>query len=138
MQSLQTKLSDLDGDRANKMNSEILMLENLTGEGNARLCWLHPHDNRYCIKTEKPNQPRPQNIIEWHYSQRLLRKSIDSPYITPAYEKIQTNKGIGLVYEMIYDYDGSISKPIDKALKQKTIDAISFANKYSAYDNDNK
>jgi len=94
----------------------MLKLENLIGSGNERHCYQHPIDNDKCIKitfSQKKTRINESNV-EYEYCQRLIKSdsNIHSAPISLSYGWVNTDKGDGLVCDLIRDYDGHISKTL--------------------------
>lgn len=104
------------------MPSEILCLTRYIGSGNGRICWHHPHDAALCVKVARPDSERPQNAIDWHYSRVLRRRGISGPHIAQVYSWAETDKGPGLVVELVADADGTPSQPLFAAIQSGNLD----------------
>ena len=75
--------------------------------GKRRNVYIHPKDNNKIIKINK------ENYI-WNNNMENFRSYMFMPYLkyTPKnHGLINTNLGIGIVYQLVRDYDGNISKP---------------------------
>lgn len=99
----------------------VLPVDNLIGSGNDRDCWRLLDYPSLCIKIAKPEQERPQNEIDFHYAQHLAKKSISSKHMPKVYGWVLSNRGVGLVSDLVLDFDGRVSKPILQALDTNTI-----------------
>jgi hypothetical protein len=94
----------------------------LIGKGNERLCYIHPFEDTKVIKiTYNKNKTREQNKIEYIYYQILKKRKTDFKYIPKLHNKINTDEGLGLMYENIVNYDGTPSVSLDEALRKKII-----------------
>lgn len=101
-----------------KNNKELVI-----GKGNERLCYMHPFEDSKVIKiTYNKNKTREQNKIEYLYYRILKKRKIDFNYIPELYTKIETDAGLGLVYENIVNYDGTVPVSLDEALREKILD----------------
>jgi len=82
--------------------------------GSNRDVFYHPNDNKKIIKTMKKSR---NNIFEkiWNANMENYRSYLffgNMKYAPKNYGLINTNLGIGVVYELIKDYDNNISKNI--------------------------
>ena len=109
------------------------------GHGHTRDCWLHPADNNLCVKTAiagkfKDRAHRPADVFYFirHLRFRLSIKDVINDMRREAeiykiinkflpgraakiYENlIETDRGLGLVCELVKDYDGNISPSLDE------------------------
>lgn len=105
-------------------SGEAILLNDLIGSGNDRDCWRMPSDHMLCVKVAKPEQERPQNEIDFHYAKHLKRKNIISVHMPAVYGWVLTDKGPGLVFDLIQDIDGQTSKQILDSLQTGRIDLI--------------
>ena len=83
-------------------------------EGTSRKVYIHPLDNTKCIKIAKKNGKRysvfwNENMMNYRF--HLLYKISKS--IVKYYGTINTNLGIGLVFELVKDYDKNISRTLE-------------------------
>lgn len=88
-------------------NTDVLRLEVQIGAGNDRVCWRHPYEPGWCVKVAKPEQERPQNEIEYHYSRHLAKHGIEGQHIPRVIGWTPTDHGRGLMVELIRQADGS-------------------------------
>ena len=109
--------------QAKKLGSAIVV-NDFIGCGNDRDCWQHPSNLDLCIKVAKPEQERPQNDIDFHYAQHLKKQDISGYHMPRVYGWVLTDKGPGLVFDLIRDYGGTVSKRLLVALSDAD---ISFA-----------
>ena len=84
--------------------------------GCRRKVYIHPNDNDKIIKISKEEKPgnKKKGYI-WNNNMENYRSYLFMPYlkfIPKNYGLIKTNYGIGVVYELIRDYDGNISKTV--------------------------
>lgn len=88
--------------------------EHFIGEGKERLCFLHPDHKNICIKISKSSRNRKyeENEKEYMYFNKYLKKMSGSLPISEPVKWVNTNLGRGLMYHLIRDFDGSISKSI--------------------------
>lgn len=95
---------------------DVLVLRELVGTGNDRSCWRHPGNPAWCVKVAKPEQERPQNEIDAHYARHLARRNIRGPHMPEVHGWVQTDRGPGLVFDLIQEPDGTPSPPLLKAV----------------------
>ena len=96
--------------------AQPLELIELVGSGNDRDCWRHPLDGNLCIKVAKPHQKRPQNEIDYHYWLHLQKRKISSVHMPRVHGWVTTDRGPGLVFDLIHEPDGSPSPPLLNAV----------------------
>lgn len=89
----------------------------LIGRGNDRDCWRHPRDGSLCIKIARPGHQRPQNEIDYHYSRFLEKQRIRSRHLPRVYGWVRTNRGRGLVCDLIHEPDGKPSPELLDAVR---------------------
>lgn len=76
--------------------------------GNRRNVYIHPNDNNKIIKINKEGYIWNNNME--NYRSYLFMSKLN--YISKNYGLTSTNLGIGIVYELIRDYDNNISKTV--------------------------
>jgi hypothetical protein len=80
------------------------------GTGNERDTYIHPGDPRKCIKICKKKRPIQTDREVAYFKKLQRRKDLSWTHLPRFFETIPTNKGSGMVVEVIRDYDGQISK----------------------------
>ena len=85
--------------------------KSMFGKGHHRECYPHPDDANLCIKiivdgSHDSNQAQ----RELKYYKHLKRRGISWDMLSGYHGDIMTNMGIGSVYDLIKDHDGSVSK----------------------------
>lgn len=80
----------------------------IVGKGANRICYRHPAEQSKCVKIIKAGGDRAQRL-ECKYYSRLIAENINWQYISQFYGMTETNLGDGYVYELIRDFDGSVS-----------------------------
>jgi hypothetical protein len=89
------------------------------GMGRERLCFVHPEDPRLAIKVSKDGKS-PQTEREIRFYRRLeARGGVYCKHIPDFHGTCETNRGKGIVVELIRNYDGEISRPMNWYLAQR-------------------
>jgi len=86
-------------------------------EGGSRECWRHPQSSQLCIKVNKPNRQRDQNRLDWHYARSLMRRKVAGPHLPKYHGLVMTDRGEGLVMDLVVDHDGTPSLTFLEALR---------------------
>ena len=104
----------------------------LIGVGSERKCFIHPHDNRKCIKiTHKFGRRTVARCKrEIKYSLKYSTLPDHSRSIPQYFGKVDTNLGDGQVFELVLDYDGNISNKLSEYIKTNETN-ISLKDKIS-------
>ncbi len=104
------------------MNYIELEKKDIIAKGGERSCFLHPNDNKKLIKIiyvkDSHNQ---QNKLEHIYMSYLEKKRTNLNQVAKYYGEINTNFGIGLIFERITDYDNQPSKSFRYYIANKLI-----------------
>lgn len=85
----------------------------LYGQGSHKKCFLHPYDNKLCIKIAYNGGGQKDLIREINYIKVLNRRRKDYHILPQYYGEVETNFGTGYVFEIIRDYDGEKSKTLE-------------------------
>ena len=85
------------------------------GKGAHRVCYRHPLDQNKCIKIAKDADDATQ-ALESKYYEKLLAAHIDWKHLSQYYGVVETNLGNGYVYQLIKDFDGTISTSLAEYL----------------------
>lgn len=88
------------------------------GKGKERACYIHPEDPRKAIKISmgKVNEQTRRDI---KFYRKLARRSTgENRHIPKFYGLCETNLGKGIVVDLIRNYDGEISRPLNWYLAQ--------------------
>ncbi len=91
-----------------ELNSKLFF-----AEGDDRKCYVHPEDDKLCIKILHDNIDYKVQKREVAYYNLLKKKKISWDMLSKYYGEIDTNFGRGVVFEFIRDYDGDVSKTLD-------------------------
>ena len=94
------------------MNHEYIQIDSdPIGQGQERICYVHPDDPTKLVKVLKREDDR-QTRRELALYRRLQRKKTDYSRLPRLHGLVQTNLGRGFIVDLIRDYDGSISKQL--------------------------
>lgn len=103
-------------DHTSPRSRRIVLTEKIA-EGGTRECWRHPEDESLCIKVTKTNTRRDQNKLDLHYAKTLIRRNINGPHLPVYHGYVMTNRGRGLVMDLIADFDGTPSLTFLQAVR---------------------
>jgi len=83
----------------------------LIGKGSSRLCYVHPADERKCIKVV---YTRKASIIpeELKYYRFHEKRRISWEMMARNYGTVETSEGEGVVFSLPRDHDGEISRTL--------------------------
>ncbi|MBR1777231.1 MAG: hypothetical protein IJ752_01420 [Alphaproteobacteria bacterium] len=89
----------------------MLILEKCIGKGAVRECYVHPTNKNKCVKVLLKKKDCP--VFEREFKNYSFIKEFLNDYIID-YDKdlVETNKGFGMVCELLRDDDGTVSKMI--------------------------
>lgn len=98
----------------------MLILKDMISHGQVRACYFHPKDNRLCVKVAQ--KPKHQKLLQKEINNNALFRKTIGPYV-PRYLKIvRTNKGPGLITDLICDDNNRLSPRLtDWHLQGKTV-----------------
>jgi hypothetical protein len=99
-----------------------LVLTELIGSGGDRDVWRHPVNPALCVKVAKPSQERAQNDIDYDYSSYLARRRVHGPHLTRMHGWVETNRGRGLVFDLVQQPDGTPCPTLPQALRAGMLD----------------
>ncbi len=88
------------------------------GKGKERACYIHPEEPRKAIKISmgKVNEQTRRDI---KFYRKLARRTMgENSHIPKFYGLCETNLGKGIVVDLIRNYDGEISRPLNWYLAQ--------------------
>ena len=83
----------------------------IVGIGTNRACYKHPYDINKCIKVTISGDYRESNKEKKYYT-FLNKRKVSFDFVAQYYGVVETDLGEGLVFELITDYTGKVSKPI--------------------------
>ena len=88
------------------------------GKGKERACYIHPEDPRKAIKISmgKVNEQTRRDIKFYRWLAR--RETVENRHIPKFHGLCETNLGKGMVVDLIRNYDGDISRPLNWYLAQ--------------------
>jgi len=86
----------------------------LIGKGNHREVYRHPENDNLCIKVvvDGSSESR-QELREKSYYKHLENRGASWDMIPKYYGEIMTNLGMGSVFDLVSDHDGSVSKTLE-------------------------
>ncbi|AOS82848.1 hypothetical protein BIU88_00985 [Chlorobaculum limnaeum] len=87
----------------------------LVGKGSSRLCYVHPEDDRKCVKVIYTRRPEINQVEMKHY-RRFQRRHVSWELLARPYGFVETSEGEGVVFSLARDFDGEISKPLEHYL----------------------
>ncbi|MEM8844824.1 MAG: YrbL family protein [Pseudomonadota bacterium] len=90
----------------------------IIGKGANRTCYRHPEDETKCIKIPHSKNCATQ-ILESNYLKKLQKSEISWRHLSRYYGETDTNLGMGYSYELIQNYDQTISLSITQILEQR-------------------
>ncbi len=94
----------------------------LIGKGSERECYMHPKDKTKVIKIQISNTTnRNQNNLDRYYYEYLATKSISYKHIAKFYGVVDTDKGVGLVFENILNHDDKNSLMLETIIKDRLL-----------------
>lgn len=103
-------------------NIIYLTPENYIGKGLHRKCYRHPEDQNKCIKINYNAGAETETNREVKYYNHLLKRHIRWNCLSKYYGPIDTDLGIGHVYDLIRDDNNQISISLENCLKQTLTD----------------
>jgi len=85
----------------------FLKKEDFFSSGSERDCYRLPGYKSLCVKIQHGREGRfGQNVQEFRYYKRLVKRGIDWSRITRCYGWVNTSLGKGLVFELVCDANG--------------------------------
>ena len=88
------------------------------GGGKERACYVHPDDPRKAIKISM-GEINKQSKREIRFYRKLQKRGgVNEKHIPKFYGLCETNLGQGIVVDLIRNYDGEVSRPLNWYLAQ--------------------
>ena len=103
-------------------NEQLINLDekDFIGKGCDHRCYIHPTNDLLCVKIYY-NPDKKHLYGSLNYNKNMLKKQCFSSVLPKYYGEIQTNMGVGYVYDLIRDYDGNISNTLRHYLLSKDL-----------------
>jgi hypothetical protein len=95
----------------------------IIGKGKKRTIYSHPDNPDQCLKIEHHKNTN-ENNIDIKYHQHLQNRGASFKHVACFQGEQNTNKGNAVVFELIKDYDGKISKTLQYYLTLKKFDLL--------------
>ena len=86
------------------------------GTGGSRKAYIHPIDHSKCVKVFDGRKCIQSKREIAYYRQLEKRKNFSWLHVPRFFGKVPTNKGPGMVVELVKDYDGKISRSLSHYL----------------------
>jgi hypothetical protein len=90
----------------------------LVAEGGERSCFRHPLENDCCIKLMQPELGYGRLWRELRYYASLQRRGVEFEHLARCRGLIDTNLGEGVMFDLVLDDDGRVSKSLAYYLAQ--------------------
>ncbi len=111
----------------------MINLHTKIGRGRHRICYQHPQDNTKCIKVlYNPEDGGKKEVRrELGYYRKRARQIEHSRAVPDFHGTVKTAHGEGYVFDLVRDYDGSVSKTLghyieNNALSAREIDRLLY------------
>lgn len=101
-----------------------LTSDNFLSEGKFRKVYIHPDDPNLCVKLGKPLLHKRALKRELYY---LKRHQDSLSFITPLRGTVDSNLGLGYIFDLVRNYDGSISDTLENEVA--TLDSSVLSEK---------
>ena len=95
----------------------MLILKDMISHGNVRACYFHPTNNKLCVKVAL--RPKDKKLLQKDLTNNALFRRTIAPYVPRYYRLVKTNKGIGLIADLIYDDNNALSKRLQDVFSEK-------------------
>ena len=86
----------------------------------SRECHRHPDDKSRCIKVVV-NGGDEETRREQNYYQHLSKRGISWEMLPRFFGNTPTNKGEGALFELVHDFDGKTSTPLEHYFKKEAL-----------------
>lgn len=95
----------------------MIILENqtLVGRGLHREVYVHPENDRLCVKVAIVSEHK-EFDREYHYYRLLQKRRIHWDNLPRFHGMVATDRGTGAVFDLIRDADGQVSKTLGEYL----------------------
>ncbi|OWT80291.1 MULTISPECIES: YrbL family protein [unclassified Achromobacter] len=103
--------------------AKLSLIEKI-GVGNDREVWRHPYRHTWGVKVAKPQHGREQNAIDLHYSMHLEHLGIVSHHLPRAHGLVETDRGTGLVIDLVLQPDGTTCPSLAQALRRGLVSEL--------------
>lgn len=104
------------------MNTTITLSEkDYISRGLHRKCYHHPEDANKCIKVNYNEGAEEETNREIAYYKHLIKRNVSFDALAKYYGPVLTNYGNGHIFELIRDYNGETSIPLEKYLANKSL-----------------
>lgn len=94
----------------------ILTEENFLGKGTNKIVYYHPEDENKCIKFSLDSSDETDMEYELKFRKICKKRVEQSTLLTKYFGTVETDKGIGHVFEVVRDFDGSLSETFESWL----------------------
>ena len=93
---------------------KLVLTENdILGKGNNKIVYYHPEDKNKCIKFPLDYSDETDILRELRY-RRICKETVEkSSLLTKYFGTVETNLGMGHVFELVRDFDGKISETFE-------------------------
>lgn len=109
-------------------NITYLPEENYLGRGAHRKCYIHPTEPQKCIKVNYNVGADIETNREIKYYKHLTERNITWDSLSRYYGTVETNLGMGHIYDLIRDENNSISTSLETYIQQKNLDQKQLNN----------
>ncbi len=97
----------------------------IIARGSERTCYIYPGQTHKCIKVRNSDSSySKQQQREEKYFSRLRKRKIPWEHTPAYYGPVDTSLGRGLVFSLVRDFDGRISKNLADTIKQGGVSDI--------------
>jgi len=90
--------------------------DTIIGQGSNRACYMHPSDKNKCIKVTVAGDFSESEKEKTYYNY-LEKLKISWKNLAKYYGSLETTKGDGLIFELVRDADGEVSKTLSYYLQ---------------------
>ena len=104
-----------------------LDIDHLIGKGRHRECYAHPENKNLCIKIVVAGEYE-ESLREQFYYKFLEKRNISWEMLSRWHGNIETNLGMGAVFDLIRDYNGDVSKTLEYYLSTTEDSDFSYHN----------